>query len=35
MGAGGSCTQRPREDIRFPGAGVTGSCKPPDVGVRN
>ena len=32
---GGSCPQKPEEDIRFPGAGVTGGCEPPDVGVMN
>jgi hypothetical protein len=29
------CPQTPEEGIRSPGAGVTGSCKPPEMGARN
>ncbi|KAL6036009.1 hypothetical protein STEG23_022429 [Scotinomys teguina] len=29
------CLQKPEEEIRPPGAGVTDSCEPPDVGVGN
>ena len=27
--------QRPEEGIRSPGAGITGSCEPPDVDAGN
>ena len=27
--------RKPEEDIRSPGAGITGSCKPSDLGVGN
>jgi len=26
------CSWRPEKDTRYPGADITGSCKPPDVG---
>jgi hypothetical protein len=29
------CLQRPEEGARFPGAGIIGGCKPPDVGAQN
>ena len=25
------CLQRPGEGVRFPGAGITGDCEPPDI----
>lgn len=29
------CSQSPEEAVIVPGAGVTGGCKPPDMGARN